>query len=84
MSRRGVPMMLLRVMKEQGIDPRARFVEAADGWRYGDRNVDVSAPEETAETEDLTRDAIDWVTEQIAAGGEMDPAAAVLELDRDE
>lgn len=76
-------MNLLRLLEENGIDPRARFVEAADGWRVGDPDVDVSAPEAEAETIDLTLAAIAWINEQLDAPEDrVDPAAAVLELAR--
>jgi hypothetical protein len=79
----GVPEGLLRLMEDHGIDPRARFVEAADGWRYGDPHVDVSAPGTEMETIALTLAAIEWINEQIGAPeDQLDPAATVLELSR--
>jgi hypothetical protein len=81
-----IPPHLLKAMIENGIDPRAPFVESADGWRYGDPNVDISTPEWAEEVVLRTIDAMRWVDEQIAAPeSERDPAAAVvLDLSRSE
>jgi hypothetical protein len=79
----GIPEPLLRLMVENGINPRARFVESAEGWRLGDPEIDLSDPEEEAETLALTRAAVEWLSAQLrAAEDSLDPAASVLELDR--
>jgi hypothetical protein len=76
-----VPPLLLQAMIDNGIDPRAPFVEAAEGWRYGDPTVDVSAPGRAEELILRTLDAMQWIDEQIQTPEDQrDPAAAVLDL----
>jgi hypothetical protein len=76
-----IPPFVLEAMVDNGIDPRAPFVEAAEGWRYGDTEVDVSAPERAPELIARTLDAMRWINEQIEMPEDQrDPAAAVLDL----
>jgi hypothetical protein len=81
-GKHGVPEPLLEAMRKHGIDPRAAYVESAEGWRYGDPEVDLSSDDQAEETLALALDAVRWVEEQIAAGDASEPAAAVLELNR--
>lgn len=78
-----VPPFLLQAMVDNGIDPRAPFVEAAEGWRYGDPRIDVSAPGRADELILRTLEAMQWIDEQIETPEDQrDPAAAVLDLSR--
>ncbi|MBA3736274.1 MAG: hypothetical protein H0W90_13955 [Actinobacteria bacterium] len=81
-GKHGVPETLLEAMRKHGIDPRAAYVESAEGWRYGDPEVDLSSDEQAEETLALAVEAVRWVEEQIDAGDAGEPAASVLELNR--
>lgn len=82
-GKHGVPEPLLEAMRKHGIDPRATYVESAEGWRYGDPAVDLSSDEQAEETLALALEAVRWLEDQIEAGSDRaEPAASVLELNR--
>ena len=79
-GKHGVPETLLEAMRKHGIDPRAAYVESAEGWRYGDPEVDLSSDEQAEETLALAVEAVRWVEEQAARSKEFRKALGSVQV----
>jgi hypothetical protein len=74
----GVPPDLEEVMRRHGVDPRAAYVDSAEGWRAGPL-VDLEESSREADATSLVREVLDLVYgqdgEADAPGGAADPVA---------